>query len=240
VATRGPYPVAMAGCPLRVLLVDDDPTLADVVGRYLSHEGFAVDHALTGEDGLARAAGRRPDLVVLDLMLPGLDGMEVCRRLRRPGAESVPVIMLTARGDEADRVAGLELGADDYLAKPFSLRELGARVRAVLRRSGRDRTEREVLTAGELELDVVARSARRSGEAVTLTAKEFDLLAHLMRHPDEAHRRERLLEDVWGWTYGDTATITVHVRRLREKVELDPARPRHLQTVWGVGYRFVP
>ncbi len=222
-----------------MLVVDDDPTLADVVGRYLLHEGYAVEHAASGEEGLTLATDHPPDLVVLDLMLPGVDGMEVCRRLRRPGRAPVPVIMLTAKGDEADRVAGLEGGADDYLAKPFSLRELGARVRAVLRRTVAE-PGRAVLRAGELELDALARTLRRAGDPLALTAKEFDLLAHLMAHPDVAHRRERLLEDVWGWTYGDTATVTVHVRRLREKVEADPSHPRHLQTVWGVGYRFVP
>lgn len=221
------------------MVIDDDLTLADVVGRYLEREDFTVELCGAGDVGLARALEWRPDLVVLDLMLPGLDGLEVCRRLRETAP--IPVIMLTARGEEDDRVAGLELGADDYLAKPFSPRELAARVRAVLRRvdgtlSG---DVAPVLQAGDLVVEPVAREAQRAGDRLSLTAKEFDLLVHLMRNPNRAFRREELLEAVWGWTYGDTATVTVHVRRLREKVEIDPGEPHHLQTVWGVGYRFV-
>jgi len=198
-----------------------------------------------GAAGLARALADPPDLVVLDLMLPSLDGLEVCRRLR--AVAPVPVIMLTARGEEADRIAGLELGADDYVAKPFSPRELTARVKAVLRRAaggagavGPAPPEETALTAGSLELDVRSHEARVAGELVALTAREFDLLAHLMRHPRRAFRREELLEDVWGFAYGDTSTVTVHVRRLREKIEADPSAPRHVCTVWGVGYRFEP
>jgi len=216
----------------RVLIIEDDETLAEVVATYLEREGFDVDVATDGGSGLARALSTEPDLVVLDLMLPVLDGFEVCRRLRQ--VVPIPVIMLTARGEEDDRIAGLELGADDYLTKPFSPRELTARVKAVLRRAGGG------VAARPITLDVVAHEAHRSGDLLALTAKEFDLLAHFMAHPRRAFRRDELLEQVWGWTYGDTATVTVHVRRLREKVEQDPSQPRHLCTVRGVGYRFEP
>jgi DNA-binding response OmpR family regulator len=225
----------------RVLIIEDDPNVADVVTRYLEREGYAVETVADGAAGLQRALDDPPDLVVLDLMLPSLGGLEVCRRLR--AAAPVPVIMLTARGEEADRITGLELGADDYVAKPFSPRELTARVKVVLRRatgpldSAADPT---VLRAGELELDLVVHEARLAGELVALTVKEFDLLAHLMRHPRRAFRREQLLEEVWGFAYGDTSTVTVHVRRLREKIEADPSAPRYVTTVWGVGYRFEP
>jgi two-component system response regulator ResD len=228
--------------PPRVLVIDDDATLAEVVERYLAREGFTVEVRADGEQGLDRALSWLPDLVVLDLMLPGLDGLEVCRRMRN--VAPIPVVMLTARASEDDRVAGLELGADDYLPKPFSPRELTARVKAVLRRAngsvGAATAASAVLRAGDLELDPVAHEVRRNGEPLALTTKEFDLLAHFLRHPNRAFRREELLEGVWGWTYGDTATVTVHARRLREKVELDPSDPRHLRTVWGVGYRFEP
>jgi len=224
----------------RVLIIEDDPNVAEVVTRYLEREGYVVEAADDGLQGLERALSDPPDLVVLDLMLPALSGLEVCRRLRSKAP--VPVIMLTARGEEVDRIAGLELGADDYVAKPFSPRELTARVKAVLRRAagGLVPEEAGVLRAGDLEVDPVAHEARLHGELVSLTAREFDLLAHLMRNPRRAFRREELLADVWGFTYGDTSTVTVHVRRLREKVEADPSAPRHISTVWGVGYRFEP
>ena len=224
----------------RVLVIEDDETLAEVVATYLERDGFAVEVATDGGSGLARAISTQPDLVVLDLMLPVLDGFEVCRRLRQ--VVPIPVIMLTARGEEDDRIAGLELGADDYLTKPFSPRELTARVKAVLRRAGGGvgPSSGTAFEAGPIALDVVSHEVRRSGELLALTAKEFDLLAHFMAHPRRAFRREELLEEVWGWTYGDTATVTVHVRRLREKVEHDPSEPRHLCTVRGVGYRFEP
>jgi DNA-binding response OmpR family regulator len=224
-----------------VLIVDDDPVVAEVVARYLEREGCRVEAVTDGEEGLQRALADPPDLVVLDLMLPSLGGLEVCRRLR--AAAPVPVIMLTALGEETDRIVGLELGADDYVAKPFSPRELTARVKAVLRRatgpvpSGQGSA---VLRAGAIELDPVAHEVRVDGELAALTAKEFDLLSHLMRNPRHAFRREELLETVWGFSYGDTSTVTVHVRRLREKVEADPSSPRHVCTVWGVGYRFEP
>ena len=227
----------------RVLVVDDDPTVADVVTRYLEREGFTVEAVGDGMIALDRAAAGMPDLVVLDLMLPGLDGLEVCRRLREMAP--IPIIMLTALGDESDRVTGLEVGADDYIAKPFSPRELVARAKAVLRRTGTapgpsGPDEQDALTAGDIRVDVAAREVRAGGVPVSLTVLEFDLLTYLMRHPRKAIRREQLLDDVWGFGFGDTSTVTVHVRRLREKVERDPTRPDHIVTVWGVGYRFDP
>ena len=226
----------------RVLIIEDDATVAEVVGRYLSREGYEVEIATDGVTGLERALADPPELVVLDLMLPNLGGLEVCKRIR--AAAPVPVIILTALGEEADRIVGLELGADDYVAKPFSPRELTARVKAVLRRAsgplaaapGRP----SLLRSGELEVDVTAHEARLAGELVALTAKEFDLLAYMMENPRRAFRREELLERVWGFSYGDTSTVTVHVRRLREKIEADPSAPRYVTTVWGVGYRFEP
>ena len=226
----------------RVLVVDDDPTVADVVGRYLTREGFTVDSVGDGAEAVARAAAALPDVVVLDLMLPGLDGLEVCRRLR--AVAPIPVIMLTARGEESDRVMGLDLGADDYITKPFSPRELTARVKSVLRRAAGPLAAApagpSLLRAGELEVDVPAREARVSGTVANLTQREFELLVFLIRHRRQAFTRERLLEEVWGYTFGDTSTVTVHVRRLREKIEADPSRPRWIRTVWGVGYRFEP
>jgi len=226
--------------PTRVLVVDDDPNVAEVVGRYLEREGFEVELLGDGQLGLERALAEPPDVLILDLMLPGLDGLEVCRRLR--ALAPVPVIMLTAKGDEADRVLGLELGADDYVAKPFSPRELTARVKAVLRRAtGPLATVGDgsrVLTAGRIELDVAAREARVDGSVAPLTSRELELLAFLMRNSGRAFRREELLQEVWGYSIGDTSTVTVHIRRLREKIEVDPAKPEHLTTVWGVGYRF--
>jgi DNA-binding response OmpR family regulator len=232
---------SLDGSPPRVLVIEDDPTMAEVVGRYLEREGFVVSSASDGESGLRDALAMLPDLVVLDLMLPGIDGIEVFRRMRE--VAPIPVVMLTARGDEDDRVAGLELGADDYVAKPFSPRELIARVRAVLRRANgaiSNASAPLVLRAGSIEVDVRAHEATRDGQRLALTAKEFDLLVQLMRHPNQAFRRDELLEAVWGYSYGDTATVTVHMRRLREKVEDEPSRPRHLETVQGVGYRFCP
>ena len=230
----------------RVLIIEDDPNVAEVVARYLQREGFLVQTVADGRVGLDIALRELPDLVVLDVMLPSLGGWEICRQLR--AVAPVAVIMLTARGEEADRIAGLELGADDYLAKPFSPRELTARVKAVLRRARAPLAgEREpgVLRAGgdgdgPLEVDTIAHEARVGGELAALTAKEFDLLVHLMRNPRRALRREELLRDVWGFSYGDHSTVTVHIRRLREKIEADPSAPRFVCTVWGVGYRFEP
>ncbi|MGD9797068.1 MAG: winged helix-turn-helix domain-containing protein, partial [Acidimicrobiia bacterium] len=213
----------------------------EVVMRYLEHDGFRVEVVADGGLALERALADPPDLVVLDLMLPGMDGLEVCRRLR--AVAPVPVVMLTAKGEETDRIVGLDLGADDYITKPFSPRELVSRVKAVLRRATSPLVpagQPDVLAAGGIELDVPARQARLHGDLIPLTAREFDLLAYLMRNPRRAFRREELMEAVWGWTFGDRSTVTVHVRRLREKIEVDPAVPRHLATVWGVGYRFEP
>jgi DNA-binding response OmpR family regulator len=227
--------------PARVLVVEDDATVAEVVVRYLEREGFQVESVGDGREALERAGRFLPDLVVLDLMLPGLDGLEVCRRLR--AVAPIPVIMLTARGEESDRVLGLELGADDYVAKPFSPRELTARVKSVLRRAQGPLAPVDVNgvhAMGDLEIDLGAREVRRGGEPVTLTAREFELLAFLVRHPRRVFRREELLEYVWGYTYGDTSTVTVHIRRLREKIEPEPSEPKNIQTVWGVGYRFDP
>jgi DNA-binding response OmpR family regulator len=221
-----------------VLVVEDDPTVAEIVVRYLEREGFAVESCADGRTGLDRALALRPDLVVLDLMLPGLDGLEVCRQLH--DRQPVPVVMLTARGEEDDRVVGLELGADDYVTKPFSPRELVARVKAVLRRAEGPLTPVGAgrLRTGGLVIDLDARELTRNGEHLVLTAREFDLLVHLARHPREAFRREQLLEQVWGYSYGDASTVTVHIRRLREKIEADPSSPVLITTVWGVGYRW--
>ncbi|MFI5924762.1 response regulator transcription factor [Micromonospora sp. NPDC051543] len=224
----------------RVLVVDDDRTVSDVVCRYLEHAGYEVSHVADGLAALEAVQDRPPHLVVLDLMLPGLDGLQVCRRLReRP--DGVPIIMLTARGDEADRVLGLQLGADDYLGKPFSPRELVLRVGSVLRRAGEPTAPAaELLADAGLEVATGPRIARLHGRELALTLREFDLLAHLMRHPTRAFKRTELLERVWGWNFGDQSTVTVHVRRLREKIEDDPAEPRRIVTVWGVGYRYEP
>jgi DNA-binding response OmpR family regulator len=223
------------------LVIEDDPTVAEVVLRYLSREGFAVELSGDGVSGLRAALDAPPDLLVLDLMLPGLSGVDVLKQLRRTAP--VPVIMLTARSSEADRVNGLDFGADDYVAKPFSPRELTARVKAVLRRAvGPLETPlgTAVLAVGPLQLDGTTRQARNGGRLLELTVKEFDLLSQLMREPGRAFRREELLESVWGFSYGDTATVTVHISRLREKVEDDPGYPRLIRTVRGVGYRLEP
>ncbi|KJK59468.1 hypothetical protein UK12_04165 [Saccharothrix sp. ST-888] len=232
--------------PGRILVVDDDLTVAEVVAGYLTRAGHRVERVADGHAALAAVAAAPPDLIVLDLMLPGIDGLEVCRRLRATGhGAELPVVMLTAKGDEADRILGLELGADDYVTKPFSPRELTLRVQSVLRRSRAAAAPApvepaRVLTAGDLVLDPQARRARRGGRELSLTLREFDLLAFLIRHPGTAFGREELMQRVWGWDFGDLSTVTVHVRRLREKVEDDPAVPVLINTVWGVGYRFDP
>jgi len=233
----------MDGVPRRqhILIVEDDPTVSEVVARYLEREGFEVETVADGRAALDRAKARPPDAMVLDLMLPGLDGLEVFRQLR--AFAPTPVIMLTARANEDDRVLGLELGADDYVGKPFSPRELTARVKSVLRRAESPVAASDaskVVAAGEITVDVGAREVRAGDRPISLTVREFDLLVFLMVHPHQVFRREELLEHVWGYTFGDTSTVTVHVRRLREKVERDPSTPRHIQTVWGVGYRFEP
>jgi DNA-binding response OmpR family regulator len=222
-----------------VLVVDDDATTRDVIVRYLEREGF---RALEAEDGgRARAVieDADPNLVILDLMLPGVDGLSIIRWLRTSG--SMPVIMLTALGEESDRIVGLELGADDYVTKPFSPRELIARVKTVLRRTGPAALPLERVEAGDLELDAGRREVRKRGSEIRLTAKEFDLLWFLASHPGHVFSRAQLMSRVWDYDDGlDTGTVTVHVRRLREKIEDDPAEPRHIETVWGIGYRFRP
>ncbi len=225
----------------RVLVVDDDPTVAEVVLGYLRRDGFEAAHAADGLSALTIAAAAPPDLVVLDLMLPGIDGLEVCRRLRADRPD-LPIVMLTARGEEEDRIAGLEVGADDYVVKPFSPRELALRVRSVLRRSepSVSAAADPVLVDGDLVVDARARTVTLRGTEISLTAREFDLLAHVMSVPGKALRREELMREVWGWEFGDQSTVTVHVRRVREKVEVDPADPKRLVTVWGVGYRWDP
>ncbi|MBJ7357744.1 response regulator transcription factor [Nocardioides sp.] len=219
----------------RVLVVDDDATVREVVVSYLRANAHEVVEAEDGETALARHREQPHDLVVLDLMLPGIDGIQVCRQLRQDG--DVPVIMLTALGEETDRVVGLEVGADDYVTKPFSPRELALRVDSVLRRVTSPAAPRR-LVDGDLLVDEARHEASRAGQVLALTAREFDLLRFLMAHPGTAYSREELLEKVWGWSFGDQTTVTVHVRRLREKIEVDPARPVRLQTVWGVGYRW--
>jgi DNA-binding response OmpR family regulator len=222
-----------------VLVVDDEPIVREVVTRYLLREGHRIVEADDGDAARAAIERSQPDLVVLDVMLPGTDGLELCRWIR--SSSSLPVIMLTARGEEADRIVGLELGADDYVTKPFSPRELAARVRSVLRRSLPAATSDERLTFGDVVLELPTRDVRRNGAEVRLTAKEFDLLWFLASHPRRVFSRDQLMATVWGYTAAlDTGTVTVHVRRLREKIEADPSSPRHLETVWGVGYRLVP
>jgi DNA-binding response OmpR family regulator len=227
----------------RVLVVDDEPIVREVLSRYLAREGFDVESAEDGERALSAAERARPDVVILDLMLPHVDGLEVFRRMREAMAAPFPaVIMLTAKGEETDRIVGLELGADDYVTKPFSPREVVARVRAVLRRTaGQAGEPAPTLRFGELEIDVERREAHVGDRAVHLTRKEFDLLHLLASNPGIVFTRLQLLEQVWDFAWdGDSSTVTVHIRRLREKIERDPSRPRHLVTVWGVGYRFEP
>ncbi|MGA9159437.1 MAG: response regulator transcription factor [Actinomycetota bacterium] len=223
----------------RVLVVDDEPMVREVLSRYLRRDGFEVATAADGEEALARFGETEPDLVLLDLMLPRVDGYEVFRRLRQRAP--TPVIMLTARGEETDRIVGLDRGADDYIGKPFSPGEVVARVRAVLRRVGPGDPIPEVLDLDWLEVETERRVVRVNGEPISLTRKEFDLLHHFASHPGITLTRSQLLEDVWDFAWdGDSSTVTVHVRRLREKIEADPSAPVHLLTVWGVGYRFEP
>ena len=221
-----------------MLVVDDDQTVSSVVASYLERAGHVAERVADGHTAVERVLMSPPDLVVLDLMLPGIDGLEVCRRIRAVRSD-LPVIMLTALAEPDDRIAGLELGADDYVTKPFSPRELVLRVESVLRRvtappPGLDKTP---LQAGSLVFNPAARRATRDGVELALTVRELDLLIFLMRHPGQAFNREQLMREVWGWTFGDQSTVTVHVRRLREKVEPDPTNPTLIQTVWGIGYR---
>jgi DNA-binding response OmpR family regulator len=220
-----------------VLVVDDEPIVREVVVRYLQRDGYRTLEAADGNRARELVERESPHLVVLDLMLPGTDGLALCRWIR--SRSDVPVIMLTARGEESDRIVGLELGADDYVTKPFSPRELAARVRTVLRRATPPDGQQETLSFDALVIDAAAREVRRDGEPLQLTAKEFDLLWFLASHPQRVFSRDQLMDRVWGYEAAvDTGTVTVHMRRLREKIEDDPSRPRFLQTVWGVGYRF--
>jgi DNA-binding response OmpR family regulator len=228
--------------PARILVVDDDATIVDVVRRYLIRDGHEVECVPDGAAALQLVERYPPDLIVLDLMLPGIGGLEVFRRLRQHWP--TPVVMLTALGEETDRVVGLETGADDYVTKPFSPRELTLRVRSVLRRTRSGgltgHPARGTIGDGTLLVDLGAHEARLGTELLTLTSREYDLLAFLLSHPRQAFSREELLEQVWNWSFGDTSTVTVHVRRLREKIELDPTLPQRIVTVWGVGYRYEP
>ncbi|CAG0935887.1 Transcriptional regulatory protein WalR [Thermoflexales bacterium] len=224
-----------------VLVADDDPTIRDVLELYLKRDGFTVLSTADGRAALQIARAHKPDLIMLDLMLPQVDGWEICRRLR---AESnVPILMVTARGEEYERILGLGLGADDYVTKPFSPGEVVARVKAIFRRIEMARAttslSADVIRSGDIVIEPGARRVTLRGQAVTLTAKEFDLLHFLASYPRQVFTREQLLDQVWGYTYtGETSTVTVHVRHLREKLELDPANPCLIETVWGVGYRF--
>ena len=225
-----------------VLVVDDDETLGSVVADYLERAGHRARRVTDGESALHALMSDPVDLVILDIMLPQIDGLEVCRRVRmsRP---FLPIVMLTALGEAEDRIAGLEVGADDYITKPFSPRELMLRVDSVLRRAqgaGSPPAGGNRLRVGPIELDEVGRRAFRDSIALNLTVREFDLLAYLLAHPGRAFSREQLMREVWGWTFGDTSTVTVHVRRLREKIEDDPTAPTLIRTVWGVGYVLDP
>jgi two-component system, OmpR family, phosphate regulon response regulator PhoB len=222
-----------------VLVVDDEPIVRDVIVRYLRRDGFSTLEAGDGDRARELIESSDPTLVVLDVMLPGTDGLELCRWIR--SRSDLPVIMLTARGEETDRIVGLELGADDYVTKPFSPRELAARVRTVLRRAGAAAPSRERLEFGTLVIDGAGRVVTKEGEPVALTAREFDLLWFLASNPKRVFSRGHIMDRVWGHSPAlDSGTVTVHIRRLREKLEPDPAHPAHLQTVWGVGYRFDP
>jgi len=227
---------------ISILVVEDEPAVAEVVSLYLRRAGYAVRMVDTGPAAVREFDTQPPTLIVLDLMLPGLDGLAITRHVRERG--DTPIIMLTARSQETDRIAGLEMGADDYVTKPFSPQELVSRVRAVLRRtkpSGANEAIERALTFNDLSIDPQTRLVTLHGEEKALTAKEFDLLWLLARHPRQVFSRDQLLERVWGMAdYIDPGTVTVHVRRLREKIESDPSNPQHLQTAWGVGYKFEP
>ncbi|WP_186759398.1 response regulator transcription factor [Arthrobacter alpinus] len=220
----------------RILLVEDEALIANVVRGYLRQADFLVDMAADGFTALHLAKEHSPDLIILDRMLPGLDGAEVCRRIRE--SMSMPIILLTALGTEDDRILGLEMGADDYVTKPFSPRELVLRVKSLLRRSIRDFTPEPVVELAGFVLDPAARVITAHGTPMNLTVREFDLLAFFLRHPHQVFSREELIRGVWGWDFGDLSTVTVHVRRVREKIEENPTKPLLLKTVWGVGYRF--
>ena len=223
----------------RILIVDDEKQIMEVLKMYLERDGFRVSTASDGTTALAAYDSQTPDLVLLDLMLPQIDGLEVFRRIR--AKHSTPVIMLTARGEEIDRILGLELGADDYIVKPFSPREVVARVKTVLRRAAgaREESTEKAVEVGELRIDPRTREVGIGARQIELTSKEFDLLYFLALHPGQVFTRAQLLDKVWGYEFfGDASTVTVHVRRLREKIEANPTEPRLVTTVWGVGYKF--
>ena len=226
--------------PDRILVIEDEPMVAEVVERYLRRDGYEVTLAHDGRAALDCFFREQPDLIVLDLMLPGIDGMDVCREIRK--SSGVPIIMLTARGEEVDKLVGLEIGADDYVTKPFSPREIAARVKAILRRTAlHTQIEGEALRFDDLRINAKTRAVEDRRGPVTLTAREFDLLHFLASNPGQVFTRDQLLDHVWDFEFGgDDSTVTVHIRRLRAKVEADPSRPRHLKTVWGVGYKFEP
>jgi DNA-binding response OmpR family regulator len=224
-----------------VLVVDDEPTITEVVSRYLQRAGYATTVAADGAQALEAVIERRPDLVVLDLMLPRIGGLEVMRRLREQDHDRVPIILLTAKGEESDRIIGLRLGADDYVVKPFSPGELVARIDAVLRRVEVPADHEPLIEIGDLTVDPAARRVLVRGAEAQLTGREFDLLLFFVAHPGQVFSRNQLMDAVWQYSfYTDTSTVTVHIRRLRAKIESDPTEPRHLQTVWGIGYRFQP
>ncbi len=232
-----------AGSHGTVLVVDDEPTIVEVVARYLERAGYEAYQAADGPEALRQAELRRPDLIVLDVMLPGFDGIEVMKRLHERDGRPVPVILLTARGEESDRLVGLRRGADDYVVKPFSPAELVARVDAVLRRVSPPAEDRapEPIEVGALRIDPGMRTVTLDGEPLSLTQREFDLLAYLAAHPGRVFSRDQLMEAVWDYPFfTDTSTVTVHVRRLRAKLGDDPSEPRFIETVWGVGYRLKP
>ncbi len=223
-----------------ILIVEDEPSIAEVVSLYLQRAGFHTRHAADGKTAMTLAEEQTPELAIIDIMLPEVDGLSLTRWLR--DRSDLPIILLTARREEVDRIAGLEMGADDYVVKPFSPQELVSRVRAVLRRTGREQAEAgaaQPLSFENLTIDPRSRTVLRAGEEIMLTAKEFDMLYLLASHPRQVYTRDQLLERIWGGTeYIDPGTVTVHVRRLREKIEADPSAPRRILTVWGVGYKF--
>jgi two-component system alkaline phosphatase synthesis response regulator PhoP len=228
----------------RALIIEDDQHIIDLLTLHLQDLGFATYHAKSGTEGIQKALGQDHDLIILDLMLPELDGFEVCKRIREENRK-VPLLMLTARAEELDKVLGLELGADDYITKPFSIREFIARVKALVRRVETDRGEltvkgpEEVLREGELTIHLTNRTVEKEGRKIELTRKEFDLLALLARNPGRAFNRQQLLDIVWGYQYeGYNHTVNSHINRLRSKIENDPSNPAYIQTVWGYGYRF--
>ena len=232
-----PFPADNPGVST-ILVVDDEPIVREVVVRYLERDGFHTLEAGSGDEAQRLLECQAPSLVVLDVMLPGIDGLELCRWIR--SRSDLPIVMLTARGEETDRIVGLELGADDYLTKPFSPRELAVRVRNVLRRTTSQSVEAErALEFDDVEINAATREVSKGGEPLRLTLKEFELLWFLASHPRRVFTRQELMDRVWGYRSAlDTGTLTVHIRRLREKIEDDPGRPRHLETVWGLGYRF--